>query len=176
MAIQKILQADAPSLRRKARKIRRFDRSLEPVIKDMVETMRANKGVGLAAPQIGIPLRIIAVELPKKEDDPASGKLYVLLNPEIISSSGEELGEEGCLCLPGYAGEVRRAKGITIRAQDSQGKEIRMKAEGFLARVLQHEIDHLNGFIFVDRLESLDKLHRLEPQEGAEASPGRPPA
>lgn len=171
MAVREILGAENLSLRRKARRIRRFDHSLEPIIADMVETVRASRGVGLAAPQIGIPLRIIVVELPQKEEEPTSGKLYVLLNPEIVSSSGEEEGEEGCLCLPGYAGEVKRATHITVKAQDREGKEVRLKAEGYFARVLQHEIDHLNGFIFVDRLESLDKLYRLEPKETDSGGP-----
>jgi len=104
----------------------------------------------------------------KKRKDPYSGKLIVLCNPEIVKNWGEEEQQEGCLSMPEYVGEVSRAARVVVKAQDRRGKQIRVRAEGFMARVLQHEIDHLNGMIFVDRVESLDKLYRVEPSESDE--------
>ena len=129
--------------------------------------MRAAPGIGLAAPQIGVPLRVIVVELPEVEGekDPQRGKLFVICNPEVVKSWGEEEGDEGCLSLPGYVGEVKRASRVTVKGQDLKGKKMRVKAHGLLARALQHEIDHLNGMLFTSRLESIDKLRRLEKAE-----------
>ena len=169
MAIRPILQGNEVVLRQKARKVRDFGPSLQVLIDDMVETMRAAPGIGLAAPQIGVPLQVAVMELPKEEkeenQDPYRGKLIVICNPEIVKSWGEEEGQEGCLSLPEYVGEVKRAARVIVKARDRREKEIRIRAEGLMARVLQHEIDHLNGSLFIDRVESLEKLYRLEPSE-----------
>ncbi len=178
MAIRPILQGNELVLRQKARKVRDFGPSLQALIDDMVETMHAAPGIGLAAPQIGVPLRVAVIELPKAEEgeenqDPYQGKLIVICNPEIVKSWGEEEGQEGCLSLPEYIGDLQRAARVVVKARSRRGKEIRIRAEGLMARVLQHEIDHLDGKLFIDRLESLDKLYRLEPsEEGSEEEEG----
>jgi len=167
MAIRPILLADDPILRKKSKKVRDFGKALQTLIDDMVETMEAANGIGLAAPQIGVLERVIIVRLPEDEEDPQSGKLFALCNPQIVRAEGEEEGEEGCLCLPGYVGDVKRATSVTIRAQDRQGKKVRIKAEGLLARAFQHEVDHLDGILFIDRVESPDKIQRVVPPEEA---------
>lgn len=173
MAIRPLADSNDPALRGKAKKVRDFGPSLQALIDDMVETMRAAPGIGLAAPQIGVSLRVAVIELPENEEnqdneDPYRGRLVVICNPEIVKSWGEEEGQEGCLSLPEYVGEVKRAARVIVKAQDRRGKHIRLRAEGLMARVLQHEIDHLNGNLFVDRVESLDKLYRIEQREEAE--------
>ena len=187
MAKRPILRAGNPVLRRPARKIKSFDESLQALVRDMTETMRDAPGIGLAAPQIGVPLRVfvaqVSLEREGTDDDeevPAGRSrarkrrgggsddpdiLYVLCNPEIVKVWGEEESEEGCLSLPGYVGEVARATRVLVKGQDVSGKRIRVRAKGLLARVFQHEIDHLKGLMFTDRLESMDKLRRLEPAE-----------
>lgn len=168
MAVRRVLQAGEIVVRQKAKKVRDFGPSLKALVDDMVETMHAAPGIGLAAPQIGVPLRVIVVELPQVEgeEDPQRGKLFVICNPEVVKSWGEEEGDEGCLSLPGYVGGVKRASRVTVKGQDLKGKKIRVKAQGLLARALQHEIDHLNGMLFTARLENIDKLRRLEKGEG----------
>jgi peptide deformylase len=175
MAIRSLAATNDPVLREKAQKVRDFGPDLQSLIDDMVETMRDAPGLGLAAPQIGVSLRLAVIELPEEDEeaeengeskDPYLGKLIVLCNPEIVKTWGEEEGQEGCLSLPVYVGEVKRAARVVVKAQDRHGNQIRLRAEGLMARVLQHEIDHLNGHLFVDRVESLDKLYRIEPSEG----------
>jgi len=150
MAKRKILVVDNPNerriLRAKAKKVSRFDASLERLVADMWETMREAPGVGLAAPQVGESIRVLVAEY---EDEAVA-----LVNPEIIKrSEDEELGTEGCLSIPGYVGDdVARALGVTVKARDPKGKEIRVKAEGWFARILQHEIDHLDGVLYTDRI------------------------
>ena len=175
MAIRSLVPSGDPVLRTRAKNVRDFGPSLQELIDDMVDTMRDAPGVGLAAPQIGISLRVAVIELPADDEeeneevkDPYSGKLIVLCNPEIVKNWGEEEQQEGCLSMPEYVGDVSRAARVVVKAQDRRGKQIRVRAEGFMARVLQHEIDHLNGMIFVDRVESLDKLYRVEPSESDE--------
>jgi peptide deformylase len=171
MAVRHIVTVDedSPVLRQKARRVRAIGPQIQALIDDMVETMRAAPGVGLAAPQVDIPLRVIVVETPEDEDEPGSGRLYTLINPELVKTSPElEEGQEGCLSIPGYAALIKRHPTITIKGLNRGGKEVRIKAQGFLARVLQHEIDHLDGILFLDRLESSDKLIKLEPVEQAE--------
>jgi len=177
MAIRHVItvEEDNPVLRRKAKRVRKINRSVQALIDDMVETMRAAPGVGLAAPQVGVSLRVIVVEVPEDEDDPNSGRLYTLINPRIVWASNEmEEGEEGCLSVPGWVGLVDRHTQVAVKALNRGGKEVKIKADGFLARVLQHEIDHLEGILFVDRLTSPEKLIRLEPageEEPREAMP-----
>jgi peptide deformylase len=171
MAIRPLAPSGDPVLREKAKKVRDFGPSLQELIDDMTETMRHAPGVGLAAPQVGVSLRVAVIELPEDENeeeetrDPYRGKLIVICNPEVVKSWGEEERQEGCLSMPRYVGDVPRATRVVVKAQDRRGKPIRLRAEGFMARVLQHEIDHLNGKVFVDRVESLDKLYRIEPSD-----------
>ncbi|MGE5335148.1 MAG: peptide deformylase [Nitrososphaerota archaeon] len=150
MALRKILTMEHPVLRAKAKKVSRFDPWLERLVQDLWETMREAPGVGLAAPQIGESVRVLVAEY---EDNKVA-----LVNPEIIKASEEqELGTEGCLSIPGYVGDnVPRALAVTVKARDPKGKDIRIKAEGWFARILQHEIDHLNGVLFIDLIDPKD--------------------
>ena len=169
MAVREVVFADNPILREKSKKVKNFGEALQVLIDDMVETMHAANGLGLAAPQVGVLERVIVIQLPEDEEDPQGGKLFALCNPQIIRAEGEEGGEEGCLCLPGYAGEVKRATSVTVKAQDRRGRKVRIKAEGFLARVFQHETDHLDGVLYIDRVESPDKMRRVVlPEEESE--------
>jgi peptide deformylase len=147
-----------PALRRKAKKVSRFDAYIERLVNDMWETMRAAPGVGLAAPQIGESIRVLVAEY---EDEHVA-----LVNPEILKKSDEILlGTEGCLSIPGVVGDdVPRAASVVVKARDPKGKEIRVKAEGWFARVLQHEIDHLDGILFIDHIPP-DKVRDVEPDE-----------
>jgi peptide deformylase len=166
MAVRTILTLENQILRQKAKRVRYFNEALRKLADDMVETMRAAPGVGLAATQVGVLERVIVAELPKDDEDPQSGKLFVVVNPELVKASPEEEeGEEGCLSIPGYVGDVRRARWITIKGQDVKGRAIRLKAYGMLARVLQHEMDHLDGILFIDRVDSPDKIRKVQPQE-----------
>ena len=165
MAVRPIVQADNPILRQKSKKVKRFGQALQNLIDDMLETMHAAHGLGLAAPQIGVSQQVIVIQLPEDEEDPQSGKLYVLCNPKIVKTAGEEESEEGCLSVPGFVGEVRRATVVTVKGLDRHGKKIRVKAEGLLARAFQHEIDHINGALFIDRVDSPEKIRRIVPVE-----------
>ena len=164
MVIRAILTAEEPILRERARKVTRFDASLHRLLDDMLETMRAAPGIGIAANQIGVPLQVAVIEL---ED-----KVTELINPQIVRSSGEIIDWEGCLSIPGFVAEVKRHAKITVKAKNRHGKEFRVKAEDLFARALQHEIDHLNGILYIDYLESLEELVRVSdrPSEVAEES------
>ena len=158
MGIRTIVSLPDPVLRRKARPVTRFDSNLQTLIEDMIETMRAAPGVGLAAPQVNISQRLIVVEYAEHEDNedmeekPVKKKLYVMLNPEIIKTSEETVpGVEGCLSVPGVVGEVERFLMIQVKGLNRHGKPMKVKVEGWLARIFQHEIDHLNGVVFPDR-------------------------
>lgn len=163
MTVLKIIQPDNPILRKKAIKVTGFgDKKLQQLIDDMIETMIAAPGVGLAAPQVAQSLRLIVVRLPDdSEEDRAeygehAGVTYVVTNPKIIKASHEMVsGVEGCLSLPGLLGEVDRHEMIVVTGQDRHGKDFRIKAEGWLARVFQHEIDHLEGRLFIDITENI---------------------
>jgi len=165
MAVRPIVQADNPLLRKKSKKVKRFGRALQNLIDDMVETMHAVHGLGLAAPQIGVSRQVIVIQLPEDEEDSQSGKLYVLCNPEIVKTVGEEESEEGCLSVPGFVGDVRRAAAVTVKGFDRHGKKMRVKAEGLLARAFQHEIDHINGTLYIDRVDSSEKIRHIVPVE-----------
>ena len=148
-----------PVLKRKAKHIRTIDGSIRKLIADMRETIHSDPGrVGLAAPQVGISLRVIVISLPDEED-------IVLINPEIVRKKGERLLNEGCLSVPGYFGQIKRAESVTAKGRDQNSKEIRLKAEGLLAQALEHEIDHLNGVLYIDHLENADELHKVEAEE-----------
>jgi peptide deformylase len=175
MSVHKILFADDPLLRQKSQKVRRVEAATQTLIDDMIETMRAGNGVGLAAPQIGVLKRIIVIEVPAEEDSPedsaAKSELHALINPEIVKyGNQEEIAEEGCLCLPHYVAEVRRSFRVTVKGRDRKGKEVRIKGEGLLARALQHEVDHLDGILFTDRVEDMSTLHFVPPKGEPEAS------
>jgi peptide deformylase len=157
MAILTVLTLPEPILRQKSKRVRTIDGSVRKLAGDMIETMHAASGVGLAAPQVGVPLRVIVIGLPDEED-------FVLINPEIVRRSGERLVTEGCLSIPGYFGEIKRAQRVTVKGKDLSGKEVRIKAEELLAQALEHEIDHINGVLYIDHLESNEKLHRIEPE------------
>ena len=167
MTLRKIVTLPEPVLRRKARAITKFDKNLQILIDDMIETMRAAPGVGLAAPQVNISERLIVVEYGEEGDEEAEDqptKLYVMINPEIVKKSEETLmGVEGCLSIPNLVGEVERHAAIQVKGLNRHGKPAKIKAEGWLARILQHEIDHLNGTLFPDRA-----MRVWQPQEEVE--------
>jgi peptide deformylase len=156
MTIREITTFPDEVLRRKAEPVEVFDEDLRKLVEDMIETMRVAPGVGLAAPQIGISKRLIVVEFGSEDDENIPEQLYVVANPEIVRQSDETIdGIEGCLSVPGVAGEVERAAVVTVRGQNQYGKKIKIRAQGWLARIFQHEIDHINGVLYTDRAENL---------------------
>lgn len=162
MAVRKIVIIGDEILRKEARKVKKFDKELHRLLDDMATTMREAPGVGLAAPQVGVSERVIVVELPAEEDDPQSGKLYEFVNPEIVFASDEEVeGEEGCLSIPHLVGDVWRSRRVVVKGQDRNGKNQKVEVEEWLARVFQHEIDHLDGVLFIDRVEGPEHVRRL---------------
>jgi len=165
MTARRILTADEPILRKRTKKVKSFDASLKGLVEDMVETMHSANGLGLAAPQVGELLRVVVIQIPEEYEEPEAGKLFVLINPEILEASSEtEEGEEGCLSVPGLIGEVSRSHKVVVRAYTPKGKRFQVTAEGFMARVLQHELDHLDGVLFIDRVTGPEKLRRLTPE------------
>ncbi len=169
MALRPIILSDNPLLREKSRRVRRVTAEIEQLVQDMFETMRAGHGVGLAAVQVGVPLRIIIVEIPEDLDDPDAGISLALLNPKLARVSKEvEDGIEGCLSVPGWVGEVERHVGVTVKGLDLRGRKMRKRAQGYLARILQHEIDHTNGILFVDLAEEVWPVEEGE-EEAVEA-------
>ena len=154
MAIFELRTNKDPILRRKAVEVRNFDFSLSSLTENMFETMYESKGIGLAAPQIGISQRLIVIDI---EEVDAEFPPLALVNPTITESSGEELGEEGCLSLPDFRAIVRRSTEVSINAQNIDGQAVHFSAQGLMARVLQHEIDHLDGILITDRLRPEDQ-------------------
>ncbi|MFN8423561.1 MAG: peptide deformylase [Anaerolineae bacterium] len=154
---------DNPILRRQANKVRRIDRATRALMDDMIDTMRDAPGVGLAAPQVGVDQRIIVVEVPTDPDDPESEmRLHALADPEIIWRSADiEEDQEACLSIPGMYGDVPRFVAIRVRALDRSGRQIELDVADFEARVFQHEIDHLDGILYTQRVTGPDKLYRL---------------
>ena len=161
MAIRPILNFDQPVLREKAKKVARVDTSIQRLIDDLAETMLAAPGAGLAAPQIGVPLRVCVV----KGDD---NQIWALVNPELVKHDGVQVGYEGCLSYPGWVGEVARYETVVVRGRNRRGKEVRIKSSGFTARAFQHELDHLDGILFTDRLTNIDTLQRVEDLQAEE--------
>ncbi len=153
MPLLEIITLPDPVLRRKARKVTEINKSTQTFIDDMVETMREAPGVGLAAPQVNVSERIIVVEYAEDdEDEDSPKKLFIFVNPEIVTASEEkELGIEACLSIPGLVGEVERNLEITVKGLNRRGQTAKVKAHGWLARIFQHEIDHLDGVVFTDR-------------------------
>jgi peptide deformylase len=127
----------------------------------MIETMQSANGVGLAAPQVGLSLRVIIVQMP-------GGGPMAVIDPEIIKRSGEQEVTEGCLSIPGYVGEIMRSAAVTMKGKDHKGRPVRMKATGLLAETLEHEVDHLNGILFIDHIRGEGKLHRIQPVAAGE--------
>jgi peptide deformylase len=159
MAVLPIRTLPDPVLRQKAKRVRTIDGSVKKLIADMLETMHADPGrVGLAAPQVGVSLRVVVIGIPGEED-------IILVNPEIVRKKGKRLVTEGCLSVPGYVGQISRAESVTAKGRDLSGKERRIKAEGLLAQALEHEIDHLNGLLYIDHLESMDELRKIEVED-----------
>lgn len=158
MAILPIRVVPDPVLRQKATRVKSVDASIRKLIDNMLETMYSASGVGLAAPQIGVPLRVIVIGIPEQEE-------IALINPEVIRKKGERIVNEGCLSVPGYIGEIKRAESVTVKGRDRNGKEIRIKADELLAQALEHEIDHTKGILYTDHLESMDKLSKIEHEQ-----------
>ena len=142
-------------LRQKAKRVPSIDSSLQRLIDSMIDTMHHENGVGLAAPQVGISLRVIVVQLPGEEPT-------VLINPEIVKHAGEREVTEGCLSVPGYYGEIKRSAEVTVKGRDRKGKMVRIRATGLMAEALEHEIDHLNGILYIDHIENPEKLHKIQ--------------
>ena len=153
MVIRRILTADEPILREKTKKVTDFDASLHRLLDDLLETMRDAPGIGLAANQVGVPLQVAVIEI--------EGTITELVNPKVVRRSGAIVDWEGCLSIPGFVAEVERSEKVTVQARDRHGKEFRVKGDELFARALQHEIDHLNGVLYIDYLESLEELVRV---------------
>ena len=166
MTIRQIVTLPDPILRRKARPVTLFDAELQTLVDDMIETMREAPGVGLAAPQVGVSESVIVVEyIEDEEDEDAPKKLYVMVNPEIKKcSEAKEAGIEGCLSVPGWQGEVERTLEVTVKGLTRRGQPMKVKAKGWMARIFQHEIDHLNGVVFTDLATKVWKPKPEEPQ------------
>lgn len=187
MSVRQIVFSNEPVLHEPSRRVRDIDEDVQELVETMIETMRAADGIGLAAVQIGVPQRVIVIEIPAMPEEtdeqaqqPPEPELYVLINPELSSASKELVeGIEGCLSIPGWVGEVERHRAVTVKGLDRQGREVRIRAEGLLARAFQHEIDHCQGVLFIDRIEDPEKIWRVEEgqEEAAEATqevPSRP--
>lgn len=158
MAVLPIRVVPDPILRQKAKRVKTVDGSIRKLIGDMIETLHAAPGrAGLAAPQVGVSLRVIVIGIPEGED-------IALVNPEIVRRKGERLVTEGCLSIPGYFSTVKRSETVRAKGRDLRGKGIKINADGLLAQALEHEIDHLNGVLYIDYLESPDELHKVEPE------------
>ena len=186
MPVRPIVYSEDPLLRKKSRRVRRVSPATQQLIDDMIETMHTANGIGLAAIQVGVPERVVVVQLPLERDpeqdpeqDPEGeeilerGELYVVINPQLARKSREmEDGIEGCLSIPGWVGEVSRHRAITVKGLDRQGQRVRIKADGMLARVFQHEIDHCEGILFTDHIEDPEKIWPVEEgqEEAAEAA------
>ncbi|WP_029913540.1 peptide deformylase [Pelobacter seleniigenes] len=154
MALRKIVHYPEPLLKQKSAPVTEFNDELKQLADDMAETMYAAPGVGLAAPQVGVLQRLIVLDCSPKD---AENDLIIAVNPEVISGSGDSLEEEGCLSVPGYYASVKRYSEVTMRYQDTDGNVHERQADGLLAIGIQHEIDHLEGILFVDRLSPLKR-------------------
>jgi peptide deformylase len=165
MALRTIVTLPEPVLYRKARPVKKFDQDLQTLIDDMIDTMRDAPGVGLAAPQVGVSQRLIVIEYADQpeadeDDEPrkVKPKLYVMINPEIVKTSEETvMGVEGCLSVPALVGEVERFEEVQVKGLNRHGQPMKVKAAGWLARIFQHEVDHVNGVIFTQRAERVWK-------------------
>ena len=161
MAVLPLRVTPDPILRQRAKRVRAIDAYIKKLAEDMVESMHEYNGVGIAAPQVGVSLRVIVIEVP---DEP----VITLINPEIVKKTGERDVSEGCLSIPGYRGDIKRAETVVAKGQGLDGKEVRIKATDLLAQALEHEVGHIQGSLYTDLLESMDKLHKLPPEEEQE--------
>ena len=159
MAIRKIVELGDEKLRKQCKPVEKFDLRLRILLKDMADTMYKANGVGLAAPQVGILKRVVVVDI--------GDGLIEMINPEIIHSEGQQTGPEGCLSIPGRSGVVTRPNVVTVRYQDRDGEEYEATAEGFLARAFCHELDHLDGVVYVDKMDR--EIFPDDPEYGADA-------
>ena len=156
MAVLQIRTLPDPVLRQKAKRVTKIDDSIQKLIDDMIDTLRADPNrAGLAATQVGVLLRVAVIEVPEQE-------LITLINPAIVKKEGERIVQEGCLSIPGYFGEIKRAVTVKVKARDRYGKEFRLKTQGLLAQALEQEIEHLDGILYIDHLESPEKLFETE--------------
>ena len=167
MALLDIILEGDPRLRQKANKIKRVDTGVRRLAEDMYETMLDAPGIGLAAPQVGVLLRLIVVDVPDDyEEEGSKGASLTLINPEIVKATGSQLDPpEGCLSIPNWIGNVPRAQRVVVKARDLDFREVRVRAEGMVARALQHEIDHLDGILFTDRVVDKSTLKYLTPKD-----------
>jgi peptide deformylase len=155
MAILRIrIFLDYPVLRQKAKRVSAIDKSIQRLIDDMIETMQQANGVGLAAPQVGVPLRVIVIQMPGEQP-------VAIVNPEIVERTGEQEVTEGCLSVPNHIGELKRSAKVTVKGRDRTGKRIKIKAAGLMAEALEHEIEHLNGILYIDHAEIQGKLYQV---------------
>ncbi len=180
MTVREIVTPPNPTLRKKATRVRTVTPAIQLLADDMVETMRNAPGVGLAAPQVDVSQRVIVVEFSEHSEDPDAPeqdpKLYIVINPEIIRRSPKTvLGTEGCLSLPGIMGEVERYESVTVKGLDRNGNPFKKKAHGWLARIFQHEIDHLDGILFIDHATHVWRVEEPVPAEEATSDRRLPP-
>jgi peptide deformylase len=166
MAVRELCILPNPVLRRKAKRVSSIDASIRRLVDEMLVTMHEAKGVGLAAPQVGVSLRVVVIQLPEEEP-------LVLINPQIVKRAGEREITEACLSIPGWAGHIKRSVSVTCKALDKQGREYRIKGTELLAQALEHEIDHLNGVLYIDHLDNEDKLYKVEPKSEDEEEVAR---
>ena len=162
--IHRVLEIPDPLLREIAAPVDAVSPHVERFVRDMFATMHANAGLGLAAPQLGVRRRIVVIALPPEDDDPQSGIPYTLINPEITALGDREDMVEGCLSLPGFRAMIDRATTTTVEFLDIAGNEARLDAEGLLAQAIQHEVDHLDGVLFYDHLDSIAELEQIPPE------------
>ena len=179
MSLRQIIFSENPLLHAKSHRVPEVNAEVEKLVQDMFETMHASAGVGLAAVQVGVPWRVVIAAIPEGMDDPDAGKSLVLINPELARTSSEtEEGVEGCLSVPGWVGNVERHVAVTIKGLDRRGKKVRVRARGYLARVLQHEIDHTNGILFTDKATEVwpaeeGEEERIEMEQALERVPAK---
>jgi peptide deformylase len=169
--IREIRKIGDPVLRKKANKVEKITKDTLRLLDDMVETMRSVRGLGLAAPQVGVSLRAVVIEIaqPPVGDAPPALKVYYLINPEIVKRFEEtDDAPEGCLSIPGWRGEVTRNSRVVVKALDRSGERIKFEADGVLARALQHEVDHLDGVLYIDKLVAPDRVWRVNEDDDGE--------
>jgi peptide deformylase len=160
MAVKPIITVPHPTLRKKTRRIPAVDKSIQKLAADMIETLDDADGVGLAAPQVGVSLRMCVIHMPEEEP-------FALVNPEVVKRIGQREVMEACLSIPGYQAKIKRSEAVTVKALDLEGKPMRLKATALLAQALEHEIDHLDGVLYTDYVESQDRLFKIEPEDCA---------
>ena len=174
MPVRKVIFVDDKRLREKAKKIKQFTPGLKQLAEDMLETMRDYSGVGLAGPQIGVMQRIFVAQIPLPDDPdaevhPHAGEAFALVNPELVKTSDELVeGQEGCLSIPTWYGLVNRPTWVEVKAQDVEGEKIKLEVSGLMARIFLHEMDHLDGVLFIDYIKDQEKLWQILPEDEVE--------